>query len=438
MSSGYGDGASFAVAEETTFATPDATNPNVIDPSGLTWLQCYPNGTSIGALANAMKQGVYKPQRVSASGGGAQRIEPEAGYTTTFHERLKGSFDVEMDLRFMGSSTLADTALGVLLRSFLHHRSQTAGATVTPQTSNGAGGTFTVLHADIAKFEPGDVFAFRSSGRLHFRAVVSVNSGTDTVTFHPTSPELDYATSILLCHVFVPVSGAGAASGPSFACRYEDRNRTIYALGCRVSAVRLTFTGDDSRTPVLTFAIVAADGAIDSAPVAIASPKHFGVSTSHAAKFLVASCVYSEDYTPATPITPTDAQDLSMTEAPSIAIESELTTDGGFGLTRAGQSDWSIKAATCTVTARLKDSGSWESMIYDEEHRTIIVPIPGPTAAGCGMAVVLPNAEPVDFPSIEVGDRITSIPVVFAGGEFSGDDGSAVQANTHFRLAFVA
>lgn len=249
MSAGLLAGQELALAVESTYGSPSATNYTTVDVGTLTYSRIQCIRAPIAELVGQGAVPLYDTPIVSTSGAG-QPPEVDMPYSPIDGLPVgisRGDLPVHVPFRLPGSTAFADTPLGKMIASSLGLVGVAAG---TYQTVTGAVSTtvYGVGVGEVGEVNPGDVVAWGNAvGAMEFRCVTSVDVGTNRVTVHPAfsgTPQI--GDLIRKCSVAYPIIGARGAT--SLSWRYRDAARGVLVTGSRMRSLALGFAGASEST----------------------------------------------------------------------------------------------------------------------------------------------------------------------------------------------
>jgi hypothetical protein len=249
MSAGLLAGQELALAVESSFGSPSATDYTTVDVSGLSYSRINCIRAPIAELVGQGAVPLYEEPLVSTSGAG-QPPEVDAPYSPSDSLPVgisRGDLPVSVPFRLPGSTAFASTAMGQMVASSLGLLGTAVG---TYQTVTGAVSTtvYGVGAGEIGEVNPGDVVAWSNAvGAMEFACVTSVNTGTNRVTVHPAFSATPQVNDLVRkCSVAYPVIGARGAT--SLSWRYRDAARGIVVTGSRLRELAIGFGGASNST----------------------------------------------------------------------------------------------------------------------------------------------------------------------------------------------
>jgi hypothetical protein len=249
MSAGLLAGQELALAVESSFGSPSATDYTTVDVSALTYTRIQCVRAPIAELVGQGAIPLYDEPIVSVSGAG-QAPEVDMPYSPSDGLPVgvsRGDLPVTVPFRLPGATAFASTPLGKMVASSLGLIGVAAAAY---QTVTGAVSTtvYGVAVGEIGEVNPGDVVAWKNAvGAMEFACVTSVNTGTNRVTVHPAfSATPQVGNLVRKCSVAYPVIGARGAT--SLSWRYRDAARGVLVTGSRMRSLALGFGGASATT----------------------------------------------------------------------------------------------------------------------------------------------------------------------------------------------
>lgn len=438
-------GASFFVAEETSFGMVSATDAREFDYVGLAALDWYPLQTlrsDIGGFSSGVKMTTYQPETTTARGGLAPaEVEAVVDSSGAVTKRIKGEFSLTIPLRWLDETLPANSAMSVLFDSALTSFYKSAGSTDNVLTTPSAN---VVTVADAGLYVAGDIVAVNTAGKFYFHRISQVDAGDDELTF--VTPHGITDTGVLYhCHQWMP-SYDGTMSGNTFSIIMADRGQTheILAVGCRVTGISFKRVGSDESSVEVTLKCMAADGAYSENNsfelVTFTSPLPWGVTGTKSAKVLNAPVVASGVGTTAPW---SGAQHLLPTRTWSADCTFTMDPRGGGQATRSGMNDYDLTRGDVTVAVTMDpDPGtlSYRNWLKDSQGRSLTLAIGGAVDSGnCG-CIHLARADIAEDPGLTIDDERKSFSVNFRNGQYEGDiaSGTQLKTNAPWCIAFVA
>jgi len=430
MSAGRLGGQSVAIAIESTYGSPSATDHALVDTSGLTYNAIKPTRTSSSSAAESATIPLYSEPSVSTSGAG-QVPEVEAPYLSSGEPAIRELGD--FTLTFKGESAqglnFGSTRLKELLASSLGTVSKNGGSAVTV-TAAVSTTVFEVSAGDLALTNPGDVVAWVSSARLtEYGIVTAINAGTNEVTVRPAfSAAPQIGDLVKLCSVVYPEIGAVGAT--SLAVRYRDRAREVEATGCRANQIGLAFAGDDSRTAEISVQLSPAYKTTQAYGGALAAPSNIGNGT---ALKRWGQAVYGDINT--------GARTVATLRGWEATIAIGLDPVGSATTSIVGAADAEVVSAQCTVSLTFSDfaRATLRDWLRLGSTYTWVLPLEGGELAGA--ALIIPSAYVSELPGDTVEDErsYSTCTLSAASSEYVGTSGTPTAANgAYFLLAFCS
>jgi hypothetical protein len=412
MSAGLLAGQELAMAVESTYGSPSASDYTTVDVSGLSYTRIQAVRAEIARLVGQGAIPLYDTPLVSTSGAG-QPPEIDMPYSAVDSMPVgvsRGDVPVTVPFRLPGGTAFASTALGQMVASSLGLVGTAAGAyqTVTAAVSATVYG---VLVGEISEANPGDVVAWAgATGAMEFASVTSVDVALNRVTVTPAfSATPQVGDVIRRCSVAYPVIGARGAT--SLSWRYRDAARGVLVTGSRMRSLELGFAGSANSTAEarMLFSgpfrgdIPGATPSAGSAVGAGVTARRYGSVISGALSGIApeagARTVYG--------VQEWDARITVDTEPVGSATASVLQ-----------RTDEEITRVAVEARIRFADTqrSALLARLRGQIRATWVLPMQGPLGASGGAALIIPGGYIADLPADTMEDARSYTEVVVRGG----------------------
>lgn len=438
---GIMSGARIMLAPETTFGAPSTSDARDLDISGLS--PTYPLQVTQASWKSAAEAGrlpVRDAALTSFQGGNPPAIPDSAVNGSGPVDSIPGELTLVLPGRGVGSTSINDTALGIILLSALdvEERTPTGNLTGTYATAN----TFTHVAGDDGEIEVGDIIAVRQSNATYrLCKVTGYNAGTRTVTtLEPHGIPAAGTATVRHCHMLFPPSST-SPGGNSFAIEMSqpDETHTRRYVGCVMSG--LTVRTTEGGGIEYEVRIRAYDGERATTPaLTVEPPLPLGVTGTTPLVARVAPMLVSQDHSASSAPYSGTAQALpARSWSVSFEVAHAPVTDQA---TRSRVSD--VEVADVRVTGEFVQNSpggsviDWQTVTRLSRKHSASFTAAGADAAGCGMGVWIGSVECAADPGITFDEQDRSQAVAFRAGDYSGDDSTDLgKVNAAAVLCFI-
>lgn len=439
---GSDSGATFMVAPEASFGSPNSGDIRDFTPPASGWLSLKVLTDSFDSALNALKMTTIETRETSLAGsvGSPVVVAPVDGSGPK--KSVRGDIPFELMLRGWGGNSPDDTALGLILASSLASKIQTPGAeyTVTEDTST----IFTTSSGDIGNFASGDIInVVQANGADRFLRVTHVNSGTYKVTTE-TEHGIPNATTatVRLCHMWWQPDST-STPGDSIAVQLApaDGLHTYIGIGTRLAEVEIV--KDPNGSMKLRGVLRCTDGDYRAAVSAtLTAPYPLGTDGTTATTPLSAAAspvLISANVAGNSPPYATTATTLKVREW-AVKATVGLVEDADQGK-RSRVGDLLVADAQLTgsfTTAAPTTEVDFRDVLRLDRTHSVSFQASGANDSGNGWGVWVGKITPDADPGITIAPKDRSQAVSFKAGDYAGDTGTGVAKNSRWVIFATA